>query len=445
MKHEKYIYSKLESVEIIQTQEIVSNVYQLIALHQIEDIIQIYYLNVEELILLYEYNVAMAKILRPFKYSINQNYLIIAANIQEKQFLLTFAIFKNKNLKLIKTIEISSLKFLLENNYLYYFDKSNNFRVYNIEYFEVTLKNLIPKQKDFLHIQQFSFEIFLVDSNESYMKISFFLMKSNQCYQLFPIQNQIQLQLNNRNFLRIKLDELFLGQIYNLTSLQNNNTYLNGPFLLQEKISNYKQHYTIKIRTIYLQQTNNLSELQKKTKIYLIHLESGIEVVKNYEEIKKYFQIEYGMFLDMFCENEYFLQVLFLTNQNDLQVIKFLIKDNYLILDEQQLVIQQNINLNFYNQVLKIGKLIALNSDSNPYLYYLTEQTIKSLENQKEFEKIIFIKNANDLYLTTQNYFQEQYWQIQILVLKTQKLEIFLQRLIDIDLIFQELKKSGSY
>ncbi|CAD8198470.1 unnamed protein product [Paramecium pentaurelia] len=436
---QKYQYFVMKNLQIIKIQKVIINLHQILAVHQIQDILYLFYLNQEELIKIYEFSFDKAKIVRPLIYTINQNCLIIAVQQEQEYQLLIFTIFKNKNLQLIKTIQISKLQFFLENHYLYYFDLNFNIMVYNIKYFEFTLQNIDPLQINAISSQNLSFDIISLNSIETNKTIQIQLKQINLCCKLFAIDNQKTLLFKNNKSLKIHLDTIFLGCIDQLSLQNQNQIYLKGPILLKANINKNQIFSNLTIKTLYFYDSN-INQQNKSKIIYIINIDIKDQIIVYNQEMKNFLNKEYGRLLDINYIFNQFLIIMFISHQKDLSYIRFLLKDNqFTLIDQQQLQSKIDVinEFEFYNT----RNLIIFKQQLNYELWVVENQSIDQIKNTFQQSRVLFIQNTDKLYISVQFTQMNKEWEIQIFALEQLQIQLNILRLIKRDIIISELNK----
>ncbi|CAD8127785.1 unnamed protein product [Paramecium sonneborni] len=365
--------------QIIQIELIILNLFEIITVHVENNQIEIFYLNQEELLSIYYYQIIGYQLVTPVHYVIEEKYLAIVSVKDNLTFIHIFSTNYNSTLKLLDIIQISRLIFFISDYNLYYYDSTQQLMIYDLKYFQIKLNPLriIPDHS------QYSVNISLISSSQKIKnltkKFTLKLTIKQFCYQILLRTSKITLNSKNLQYRLLNLNKYFYGPIHNLTIDDSSTFTILGPYIINgiimecNKTSMNKCIYQtqISLNSIFL----NLYFFKKEENFYLLNSnkQDNTSIVLQLETELLTFDID-GNFIVV-------------------KVYQFDFKNQKKLIQRISKQFQyQGVN-NFEQTWSYTGKLVKFLG----YNFYISQTDIYLLESV--YQNIIYVQGSQKLYL----------------------------------------------
>ncbi|CAD8182691.1 unnamed protein product [Paramecium octaurelia] len=371
--------------------QIIPNKYFVIGIHNQYSIIKQYILD-DSLKFLENYQIDGYDFIRPIKFQNSKEYLAVALNQFDQNYLFIFSI--EQPIQLIKILKISKLNFHLQNHLVYYYNKDEEYQIFDIKYFKISYLNLAENQQQIVWQEKipllFKHQEEEISPNQLFLDIQV----NNYCRKLNSKKTEIVIQVQDEEIIRIEDIDMFQGPIDKLMLMNNLKLQLVGPFLQQQQIEECVELEQICIRKMGLVQPWNKDE---QALFYSLKYYNKYKVLPFYYNRK----LENGEIIikDAYIfRNTYvlcFYEIRKLVYANILQFNKTQLYQQF---QPMQLKEFKNGDLE-YAQFYQSNNLLLIKSNSSQLLLKITQNKISEIEKNFDLYNMLLIGNSNDQYI----------------------------------------------
>ncbi|CAK92340.1 unnamed protein product (macronuclear) [Paramecium tetraurelia] len=375
----------------ISNSQIIPNKYCVIGIHNQYNIIKQYILD-DSLKLLENYQIDDYDFIRPIKFQNSKENLAIALNQQDQNYLFIFSI--EQPIKLIKILKISKLNFHLQNHLVYYYNKNEEYQIFDIKYFKISYMNLAENQKQI--VLQETIPILFKHQEEEASPNQLFLeiRINNYCRKLNSKKNEITIQVQDEEIIRIEDIDMFQGPIDKLMLLNNPKLKLVGPFLQQQEIQECTELQNICITKMGLEQPWNKDE---QTLFYSLKYYNRYKVLPFYYN-KNLENDEFVIKNAYIFRNIYVLCFYEIEKTVFANILQFNKTQLYQYFEPMPLKEFKNGDLE-YAQFYQSNNLILIKSNSSQLLLKVTPNMINEIGKNFDLSNILLIKNSDNQYI----------------------------------------------
>ncbi|CAD8097015.1 unnamed protein product [Paramecium primaurelia] len=389
---------KMDNIQIVYMKKIIVRGLQYyLAVHlNFNNIIEYFY-DLDHLSIFNNQTLDEYQIIRPLRYQMNSQYFALAGKNGIKNYILIYAIYISKPIKLINVIKTNRLQFFFKDNDLIYYDDKDEIMILSLTNFFVQITKIFPLDKDnSMTKRNFTFYIVPLNKQQSNFEIEFEVRSSNLCQQIYNRNNILQVKFSISNNIAFNIQDYFDGPINRIKILNNDNIIIKGPILLSENLINQQEIGSINITKIPLPKL--MQEFPNKKEGILIKLDEEQQIMipnklkffKSYGEV---IVINDELNILAFIEvknNNISLSILKLDENLDsfIEIQKIMISDLFL-------------DISYQDTIKNTGNLIIFKRRNSQCIIYSINMTeIYFQENDLSLLQIIKVKGQNDFYIS---------------------------------------------
>ncbi|CAD8051095.1 unnamed protein product [Paramecium primaurelia] len=386
----------LNNIDILSIQRLITNVFQILAIHRMENMIIQYFLTgSQKLNLQYNYTLNNTQIVKPLKFYIEKLLIILVKSNSSYQLQL-FSLSKTKTFKLIKIIQIGRPEFFIMNQILYYYEENLVIKGYDLFSITIKFENQLIAQNNAFQNLQLAFNLVSKDGDDKVINCVINLNYYNFCQKIFPIDNEIKIYLRKQTKQILRISDLFIGPIDQLFIKNNSKIEIKGLQQQNEPLQLCQQFKQMDCIIQVQVDTNLFSNQKKQFYLYILKHKKIKTLLPISPDISRELKL-----LNLFLINKW--QLAFILDFEQKVIIKVYQINTETFTLSQNKIFEYNsnctsTNLNFY----QVEDIIQLQFQFKDILFFTpTFKFIK--QNQKAYQQgIIFVQDSNQLYVEFQ-------------------------------------------
>ncbi|CAD8166655.1 unnamed protein product [Paramecium octaurelia] len=316
----------------------------------------LYHLDEYALHQLNNYTLQEYQFSNPLKYKFTFLKLAILIEKNQSLFIATYSI-TTTTIQLINIIQTNDVYFELINNTLLY--------LYNGQIWYHYLNQIVSLININVSNQQTLLQSYQLTLNPTYKfedSINFSILILNECHLLSAQSNQLILKIEKNEKLKLKISEMFLGPIHNVTIKENENITLQGPLQFIKQFKDCIDSF------IFCIKQKNIAFLDNN-KLIMYPFSAIILEDKILCEISQ-LDTENVLYQVFWISENYFLSICQLNDYLHIHLLQCILEDHSNCKELQVQIIKFRVGFPFHENVIKTQNLVKLqNALQQTYLF----------------------------------------------------------------------------
>ncbi|CAK69827.1 unnamed protein product (macronuclear) [Paramecium tetraurelia] len=421
---------QLSGVQIITIKSWLKTYFLLWAVQNQTNSIILYHLDEYELHLFSNYTLQEYQFSNPLKYKFSSLKLAILIENKQSLFIATYSI-TTTTIKLINIIQTNDVYFELINNTLLY--------LYNEQIWYHYLNEIVSLIYINVSNQQTLIQSYQLTLNPTYQfenSINLSILILNECHLLSTQSNQVSLLIQNNEKLKLKISEIFLGPIHNVTIIDNDKIRLQGPLqfikLFKECVDSFI--FCIKQKNIVF--LNNNKQLMYPFSAIILEDKIFCQITQLYTE-----NVLYQVF---WISENYFLWICQLNDYLHIHLLLCILEDHSNCKELQVQIINFTVGLPFHENVIKTQNLVKLQNAQQQIYIFIKNQDFSLIHLSNNYDlDIKYIELSVDQFIGLERLDHKLIFEVEIMIYTIKLNGIYIEFFYNITKILQDLLPTG--